>query len=504
MCNAPYIVGSWVSGCAALRSMYYVERLHGTACFVLHRIIMLLGVCHFPVPRLMLASRWLLLLVYPHAVGATECLVGCLVQGIDPFDDANLAIWDDRDACDASTIGCEIDARGYPSSTFKGALWASTTGTDGSSSCTCDICDPFPYGGTTGYMSDETSLWTRIQCYIGAAEAAGYNVSPCVAAVLDTGTLACVEDVYEAPSVPLFECEDNVLVQNFESNIEVCDWAGTTREAQEMSPATSGPSSTSADTPTCLVGCLVQEIDPFEDVDQAIWDSRGVCDSTTIGCEVSAITYPTLSFLGALWTLSSGTDGSSGCTCNICDPLTFGGTADYMPDESLWSRIQCFLAASESSGYDVSPCVAAILDTGTLPCVDDVYEAPTVGLLQCESNGISDLDASSSVDQCIWAGDIRLASELFEAPALVPSPLPKSTPSPLQEATSSPLQKSTSSPLPDPTPSPIPDLTKAPSPAPRTSVPDSTTPVPINHPMILYSRALPAPRSPTLLLWQGW
>lgn len=98
---------------------------------------------------------------------------------------------------------------------------------------------------------------------------------------------------------------------------------------------------------------------------------------------------------------NSGTDGPSGCTCSVCDPLLRGDITEYMPDESLKSRIQCFLAASGASGYGISPSMAAILETRTLPCVDDVYEAPTMGLLACETNTISGLDASPSLSSAL-------------------------------------------------------------------------------------------------------
>ena len=123
--------------------------------------------------------------------------------------------------------------------------------------------DPYTYGGTKDYMLDDVSLCNRIQCYIAAPEAAGYDVRPCVAAVLDTGTLTCVDDANEELTVPRFECEGNGGVEHLSYTIGVCDWAGAAREAKQMFPATSGSSSTSADTYTCLVGYLVLEIDPF-------------------------------------------------------------------------------------------------------------------------------------------------------------------------------------------------------------------------------------------------
>ena len=383
---------------------------------------------HVPCAQIMLASRWLVLLVYPYAVGGTECLVGCLVQGISPFDDENIAVWDDRSACDSTTVGCTVTSLYYPSTSFQGALWASTTGTDGSSDCMCNICDPYPYSDTTSYMEEETLLWSRIHCYIAASEASGYDVSPCVAAIVDTGKLPCVDDVYEAPTVDQFDCDENAMRDlSSSASIEECAWDGELREAQEMFPTTYAVASTTSSTSLvntveCLVGCLVQGISPFDDEGLAVWDNRGTCDSNTIGCEVSAINYPSTFFQGALWASSWGTEGSDSCTCNLCDPYPYSDTTSYMEEEtSLWSRIHCYIAASEASGYDVSPCVAAIVDTGTLPCVDDVYEEPTVDQFDCDENAMRDLSSSASIEECAWDGELREAKEMFPTTSAVAS-----------------------------------------------------------------------------------
>ena len=374
-------------------------------------------------PGNMLAPRWSLLLAYPHTFRATECLVGCLVQGISPFDDDGLAVWDDRGTCDSSNVGCTVDAINYPLATSEGALWASTSGTNGSSACTCNICDPYPWSSdATRYMAGETSLWSRIHCFLAASEASGYDVSPCVAAILDTEQLPCVDDVYEPPAVDQFDCQENAIEDLVEySSYEECGWDGDVRTAQELFPSTPASSSTNSTssavyTNSCLVGCLLQGISPFDDDGLAVWDNRGTCDSPTIGCAVSAISYPTSSFGGALWASSWGSEGSSDCTCSICDPHDWYASSSYMSGQaSLWSRIHCYLAASEASGYDVSPCVAAILGTETLPCVDDVYEPPAVDQFECEENGLADVTTSASYDQCVWDGNVRMAQELFSA-----------------------------------------------------------------------------------------
>lgn len=384
-----------------------------------------------------------------------------MVQGISPFDEDNLAEWGDRSACDPSTIGCDVSAIGYLSSSYQGALWASTFGSDGSSDCTCTICNPYQYSDMTSYMSEETPLWTRIHCFLAASEASGYDVSPCVAAIVDTGTLPCVDDVYEAPTVDQLECEANGIKESSASSSwEECIWDGDPRTAQEMFPFTSPSSlatvaSAVVNTNSCLVGCLVRGISPFDDDGLAVWDNRGTCDSATIGCEVSTINYPSASYQGALWASSWGTDGSSGCTCSICDPYAWSNTTSYMSQEtSLWSRIHCYLVASEGSGYDVSPCVAAIVDTGTLPCVDDVYEPPTVDQFECETNGINDPSTSGSWEECIWAGEYRSTDELYSgtqesSPLLGPTAAPAA--SNTRDVIPEPVITHTKSPDPTPT-----------------------------------------------------
>ena len=158
------------------------------------------------------------------------------------------------------------------------------------------------------------ALWSRIHCYLAASEASGYDVSPCVAAIVDTGTLPCVDDVYESPPLGQFECEENGIKDRTDSDSsDECNWDGDVRMAQEMFSGTSASSSTSVvvETNACLVGCLVQGIGPFDEDGQAVWDNRTTRNSETNICEVSAINYPSSSYQGALWTSSWGGDGST-------------------------------------------------------------------------------------------------------------------------------------------------------------------------------------------------
>ena len=245
----------------------------------------------------------------------------------------------------------------------------------------------------------------------------------------------------------------------------------------------------------CLVGCMLQGISPFDDENTAVWDQRQACDSFTLGCSVTAINYGFSSFRGVLWAQTSGTDGSDGCTCNLCDPGVGYPSTSYMSEEiSLWSRIQCYIAASEASGYDMSVCVAAIVDQGTLPCVDDVYEAPLMGQFECEGNSLADIESSSSIDEaCMWGGDTRQSAEMFSgveppapdtlSPAPATAPTIDPTPSPSVVSTASPRPNTarpvsgtgtTASPAEGPTPSPG---TNVVSPVPDAGANGTPTPV---------------------------
>ncbi|CAN0386751.1 unnamed protein product, partial [Ectocarpus sp. 12 AP-2014] len=222
----------------------------------------------------------------------------------------------------------------------------------------------------------------------------------------------------------------------------------------------------------CLVGCMLQDISPFDDENEVVWDQREACDSTTVGCEVSAINYPGTFFRGALWAQTSGTDGSSDCRCDICDPYPSTGPVFYMSEEvSLWSRIQCYIAASEASGYDMSPCVAAVMDTGTLLCVEEAYEAPLIDQFACDANSIDDIETTSIAEGCIWEGDTRQSADMFsgaDPTVLTPAPdTPSPTPTPpTVGSTPSPPVSPTTSPGVDnisPTPTPTPGTTKVPT-----------------------------------------
>lgn len=100
-------------------------------------------------------------------IEASECLVGCELMNMYAFDDDGLAEWDERSACDTSA-GCAVvtpdntvswKGRGYTAG--DQCLWATVSGTDGSSDCTCSVCGAYRQGSSVYYM-DEYPMWTRI------------------------------------------------------------------------------------------------------------------------------------------------------------------------------------------------------------------------------------------------------------------------------------------------------------------------------------------------------
>eukprot|EP00904_Undaria_pinnatifida_P014125 jgi/Undpi1/9843/HiC_scaffold_28.g12297.m1 len=184
----------------------------------------------------------------------------------------------------------------------------------------------------TSYMSGETPLWTRIHCFLAASEASGYDVSPCVAAIVDTGTLPCVDDVYEAPTVDQLECEANGIKESSASSSwEECIWDGDPRTAQEMFPFTSPSSlatvaSAVVNTNSCLVGCLVRGISPFDDDGLAVWDNRGgstlpldveggVSCSVGSTCQAGYCCHPDTSMCGRKYTFCQQRNFSDGPRC---------------------------------------------------------------------------------------------------------------------------------------------------------------------------------------------
>ncbi|CAM9643196.1 unnamed protein product [Ectocarpus sp. 13 AM-2016] len=166
---------------------------------------------------------------------SSECLVGCTLLALDPFDTDLLVEWDDRSTCDDSA-GCEVSTgdtlarwTGCGSYDASRCLWAASSGEDGSDDCTCSVCGSVNSYGSS-YMIDYPT-WTRIACYIADMENIGFDASVCVAAVVDDGVMACVDEAYEIPTFEQFSCPSTYLTLETSSN---CDFDGSLREAEEM------------------------------------------------------------------------------------------------------------------------------------------------------------------------------------------------------------------------------------------------------------------------------
>ncbi|CAM9761015.1 unnamed protein product [Ectocarpus sp. 12 AP-2014] len=172
---------------------------------------------------------------------ASECLVGCTLMELDPFDTETLVEWNERGTCDDS-VGCKVNT-GDTSATWVGCgsadasrcLWAETSGTDGSSDCSCSVCGSAD-SSSSSYMS-EYPTWTRIACFIAGMEAVGFDASVCVAAVVDDGEMACVDEPYETPALEQLSCPSAGVTLRTSSN---CDFNGSLREAGEMFGETIG------------------------------------------------------------------------------------------------------------------------------------------------------------------------------------------------------------------------------------------------------------------------
>lgn len=444
---------------------------------------------------IMLGSWWWLVwfstsaYVCDRAVGGSECLLGCALLETDPFDtETGLIKWNDQGACDAATTGCTVDT-GYFDNCIgsTSCLWTSASGVDGSSACTCNVCASRD-SNVEDYMID-FDIWTRIQCYIAAAEYTGFDMSACVAAVLAKDTIPCVNETYASPSLAYYECDDSTLSgADVYVEDDVCIWPGESQSASEIFPPSARTDTGSAGT-ECLLACSLLEKNPFNATGGGItWNGHSACDATTIGCAIDDTHGDGCSTNGCMWASSSGAAGSSTCTCNMCSST--GSIDEYMLDHPLWTRIQCYIAAAEYLGYDMSACIASVVDDGTMLCVDDTYEKPTTAQNDClRPTGLSAKDAEDA--SCLWVGTNRSASEMFDGDVanVTASPTP-----------SIPNTAPTDSNPPDTSPatiSPTPSDVMSPAPT-ASSIPAPSEALPTTKPIVVLTPAPRATRAPIL------
>ena len=184
----------------------------------------------------------------------------------------------------------------------------------------------------------------------------------------------------------------------------------------------------------CLVACALLSEDPFDSDGLNPWDDRGACDFFSTGCEVAtpSDTYQycygsteSVNTHACLWAAGVGTDGSSDCACNVCIS-SYIVSVDYMEEYPLWTRVQCAIAVMEDAGYDMSVCVAAVVDAKSLLCVDDLYETSTVEQFSCD-RPLTSSPSDPSDPACVSGVSERLASKMFVADAVAVSPTPAPT-----------------------------------------------------------------------------
>lgn len=196
----------------------------------------------------------------------------------------------------------------------------------------------------------------------------------------------------------------------------------------------------------CLLGLALQGLDPFESTE---WGGLSVCDSTlAMGDVVTNFCTPTLSYSSPVWTYtciwsvldfspSTDDEADSSCTCQACGGLP-PDMDEYMVELEVWDRIRCAASALEEAGYDVTPCVEAVVDTMSMPGVDDEWTSPGVSYIDCLM--IEDATGSNGSyhndDACAYNGTMRFATEVFGGSVVNPTSAPGGVGAP--EATPAP------------------------------------------------------------------
>ncbi|CBJ27564.1 hypothetical protein Esi_0075_0025 [Ectocarpus siliculosus] len=175
-------------------------------------------------------------------MAASECLVGCMLQGISPFDEDNEVVWDDREACDSTTIGCEV---------YEEPLVGQFE------------CDDNDFNDLSSSSSLEECSWAGVvRQAVEMFPAISTGISP-------------------------FD-EDNEVVWD---DREACD--STTIGCEGISPFDEDNEVVWDDREACdstTIGC--EGISPFDEDNEVVWDDREACDSTTIGCELGGRCSP--------------------------------------------------------------------------------------------------------------------------------------------------------------------------------------------------------------------
>ena len=353
---------------------------------------------------------------------SVECLLGFALQGLDPFESTE---WVGLSVCDGWRAGCNgatnVCSALYSSTRY--CFWSIVddgSDADDDGACSCQSCGGLP-SDMDEYMA-ELPIWDRARCAIYALEITGYDVTPCVEALVDGMALPGVDEVWTTPAVSRFAC---LAVDSSYWDDPECSYpADTSRLATEVfdgnDTSTPAPGSTASPVtaPTiselsveCLLGFALQGLDPFE---RTKWVGLPVCDGSRAGCEVVTNVCSALySTRYCFWSIVD--DGSDvaddgACSCQSCGGLP-SDMNEYMAELPIWDRAQCAIYALEIAGYDVTPCVEALVDGMALPGVDEAWTAPAVSRFACltvDSSYWDDPECSYPIDTP------RLATEVFD------------------------------------------------------------------------------------------
>lgn len=97
----------------------------------------------------------------------------------------------------------------------------------------------------------------------------------------------------------------------------------------------------------------------------------------------------------------------------------------------------CYIAVMEDAGYDMSLCVAAVVDSKVMLCVDEPFEMPDVDQFSCDITSYI-LDAPTDPACIPQSGELRSAAEMFAASPTPASEVEAPTPVPGEALTSAP------------------------------------------------------------------
>ena len=352
-----------------------------------------------------------------------ECLLGFALQGLDPFESME---WVGLSVCDGSRAGCEVVTNVCLASYFSilNCFWSIVddgSDADDDGACSCQSCGGLP-SDMDEYMT-ELSFWDRARCAIYALEITGFDATPCIEALVDDKAMPGVNDTWTASAVSRFDCL--TVASSYTDDPECSYPADPPRLATEVfdgsNTSTPAPGSTaspaiaatvSESTVECLLGFALQGLDPFESME---WVGLSVCDGSRAGCEVvtNVCLASYFSILNCFWSIvddGSDADDDGACSCQSCGGLP-SDMDEYMTELSFWDRARCAIYALEITGYDVTPCVEALVDDRAMPGVNDTWTASAVSRFDC----LTVASSYSDDPECSYPADTpRLATEVFD------------------------------------------------------------------------------------------